>query len=92
MHVRESGLRLSCATIVSKIGPALLARKLGETNPTVDGRNPAPIYEVSTIQGDAGFRNHPQYHLPVLHLESMAGMRIGRMVWCFDAFECYVLV
>jgi hypothetical protein len=35
-------------------------------------RNPAPvdmfypiIYRVSTIQGGAGFRNHPQYHLLV---------------------------
>ena len=35
----------------------------------VGGRNPAPVnrwfikivYKVSTIQGGAGFRNHPQY-------------------------------
>ena len=36
---------------------------------TVDGRNPLPVdwwfiplFRVSTIQGGAGFRNHPQYH------------------------------
>ena len=45
----------------------------GIDNPTVDGRvypvypNNSRVSTVSTIQGDAGFRNHPQYHTTVCY-------------------------